>query len=489
MCNLCILLYYCIVYYISFKPNQYKKMMFFWPINVKKNANRETFIFNLKILSLMKFLRSLRTVINLHFKKNVRFQLFELKKIIGVQSMDNTSKLDKIIEHLFSINPLPVSLADAEWLCNKIRPMLLIEPTLLEISGPLHVVGDIHGQINDLVHIFKAVGLPPYAKWLFLGDYVDRGKYSVEVICLLFALKIKYPYQIYLIRGNHETRDMTEIFGFEKECREKLSHTIWPLFCTTFDALPLAAVINNTIFCVHGGISPDLFSIHQIREIDRPFDIPQNGMITDLLWSDPNPNVEEYGQSSRGSTVTWGLGPVKKFMQNNKLTMVVRGHQVALNGFDYPFYPNKSIVTLFSASNYDITCRNKAAYMVVDKDGKTSFRTPNYFNMAMTMPLPLPKRVSTSPDALPTFTQNSRLASKYKYTEDAMSKSPRNNMQKKRSRSNSLSLTDPIGRDYSSPSMLANTTTSCYSPPVKKRALRTQSALMSRRNGLRNSLS
>lgn len=403
--------------------------------------------------------------------------------------MENTSKVDKIIEHLFSINPLPISLTDAEWLCNKIRPMLLIEPTLLEISGPIHVVGDIHGQINDLVHIFKSVGLPPYAKWLFLGDYVDRGRHSVEVICLLFALKIKYPYQIYLIRGNHETRDMTEIFGFEKECREKLSHTIWPLFCTTFDALPLAAVINSTIFCVHGGISPDLFSIHQIREIDRPFDIPQNGLVTDLLWSDPNPNVEEYGQSSRGSTVTWGLSPVKKFMQDNKLTMVVRGHQVALNGFDYPFYPNKSIVTLFSASNYDISCRNKAAYMIIDKDGLPSFRTPNFFSM--TMNLPVPKRSS---DALPTFTQNTRLASKYRVSDEMNSsmprqpKTPRNNLSKKRTRSFSMSHTDPIGVDYSSPSVLAST--GCYSPPpVKKRALRTQSALMSRRNGLRNSLS
>lgn len=404
----------------------------------------------------------------------------------------NASKLDKIIDQLLTPNPLPVTVSEAEWLCNKIKPMLILEPSLLEISGPLQVVGDIHGQINDLSHILRTVGLPPYAKWLFLGDYVDRGRYSVEVICLLFALKIKYPYQIYLIRGNHETRDMTEIFGFEKECREKLNGTIWPLFCTTFDTLPLAAVINYSIFCVHGGISPELFSLSQINNIDRPFDIPQNGLVTDLLWSDPSPDVEDYGESTRGSTVTWGLNPVKKFMRDNKLTMVVRGHQVALNGFDYPFFPNKSIVTLFSASNYDITCRNKAAYMVIDKDGKPSFRIVNHLLMPMASPPPVPRRISTSPTSLPSFSQNSRLTNKYKASDDLTAmprqpKSARNTMQRKRSNSLSLSNnTDPIGLDYSSPSMLA--ASSYYSPPPKKRAVRTQSALMSRRNGLRNSL-
>ncbi|OHT07769.1 protein phosphatase-2B [Tritrichomonas foetus] len=298
-------------------------------------------------------------------------------------------KLDDFIEKLMCANPAPVSSTEAQWLCLKIRPLLLAEPSLLVISGPINIVGDIHGQIHDLVQIIHTVGLPPYAKWLFLGDYVDRGKNSVEVICLLFALKMKFPSQIYLIRGNHESRDMTEIFGFADECRQKLNISIWSLFCATFDALPIAAVVNFRILCVHGGISPDLASIKQIADISRPCDIPQSGFVTDLMWSDPLAETREYADSIRGSTVTWGLEPAKRFMKANKLTMIVRGHQVAFQGFEFPFFPNKSVVTVFSASNYDPAIKNKAGYMIVDKEGKVSFKS---LTPSLSMSMPIPKR-------------------------------------------------------------------------------------------------
>ena len=389
--------------------------------------------------------------------------------------MQNPLKIDELIVRLCCANPAPVTPSEAQWLCIKIRPMLLTEPSLLEISGPLQIVGDIHGQIHDLSQILHSVGLPPYAKWLFLGDYVDRGKNSVEVICLLFALKIKFPTQIYLLRGNHESRDMTEIFGFAEECRQKLSISIWSLFCATFDALPIAAVVNFSILCVHGGISPDLVTLKQIADISRPCDIPQSGFITDLMWSDPLNETKEYAESIRGSTVTWGLAPAQRFMKANKLNMIVRGHQVALNGYEFPFFPNKSIVTVFSASNYDIQIKNKAAYMIVDKDGHVSYKTIQGANLGM--PLPRQRRLSSPRASVPGIPR-------------ARPDTPRSQM---RPRAGSMSLATPPTITVTAtgvPSMVPPPPTSVgVTLAPKKRALRTQSQLTKVNRARRHSAS
>ncbi|OHT07391.1 Serine/threonine-protein phosphatase PP1 isozyme 8 [Tritrichomonas foetus] len=260
--------------------------------------------------------------------------------------------------------------ADAQWLCRTVKPILQSEPTVLDLTGPINVVGDVHGQFTDLVRCLQIGGLPPFSKWLFLGDYVDRGPNSVEVMCLLFALKIRYPTQIFLIRGNHETSEMTEVFGFAQECSRKLTVQTWSLFCDTFEYLPMAAIVNSKYFCIHGGISPKLEKVQQIRNIKRPLTIPPTGMITDLLWSDPNPNISEYGDSERGETCTYGLAPIKRFLQNNNLKFLIRGHQVAENGYDFPFLPEKCTVTVFTASNYSPDLNNKAAFMKIDQAGK-----------------------------------------------------------------------------------------------------------------------
>lgn len=402
--------------------------------------------------------------------------------------MAETLNVDGIIEKLTSRNP-SISMNDAQSLCNKIKHMFLLEPSLLEISGPLNIVGDIHGQINDLVQILKRVGLPPYAKWLFLGDYVDRGKYSVEVICLLFALKIKFPSQIYLIRGNHESRDMTEIFGFAEECRQKLNISMWSLFCTVFDTIPIGAVVNYTIFCVHGGISPGLSTLSQIAEITRPFDIPPTGMLTDLMWSDPSPDIVEYGDSTRGATVTWGIAPAKTFMKNNKLTMIVRGHQVALNGYEFPFAPNKSIVTVFSASNYDPNVSNKAGYIVIDNDGKLSYKTLTS-NFAMTLPIPPRPTSAQAVSSLPQ--KKGRVPFPDNHHNDDLQLTPRRQMRplfdknERKKRTGSLTL-----KSSDIPSFAANFSKGVCSIPTpqlpRKRAFRSQSTLanttkMARRN-------
>ena len=259
--------------------------------------------------------------------------------------------------------------SDALFLCKTVKPILMKEETVLDLSGPINIVGDLHGQLDDLVKCIQIGGLPPFTKWLFLGDYVDRGPNSVEVMCLLFALKIRYPGQVFLIRGNHETTEMTSMFGFQQECTKKLNASMWSIFCDTFEYMPIAAIVEDKFFCIHGGISPQLDSVQQIRDMTRPLHIPQRGLLTDLLWSDPTDETFDFGISMRGNTCTYGVNAAKRFLQANNLKMIVRGHQVAENGYDFPFLPDKSCVTIFTAGNYSAD-RNKAAFMVIDQLGK-----------------------------------------------------------------------------------------------------------------------
>ena len=259
------------------------------------------------------------------------------------------------------------------WILATVQPIFENEPNVLVLSSPIHICGDIHGQLHDLLSIFSLGGLPPNQKFLFLGDYVDRGSESVEVICLLFCLKILYPNRVFLLRGNHESREMTRVFGFSDECRAKLNKQMHKFFCMIFNKMPLCSLIDDRIFCVHGGISPSLTSLDQIQEIDRFGEIPEEGLFSDLMWSDPSPKVDEWAPSDRGCTFLWGLAPVKKFLSDNNMAMVVRGHQVAKEGFNFPFEPDHCVVTVFSATNYADEYRNKGCFMSIAGDGKMTF--------------------------------------------------------------------------------------------------------------------
>jgi serine/threonine-protein phosphatase PP1 catalytic subunit len=256
---------------------------------------------------------------------------------------------------------------------------LLSEPSLLELDRPIRICGDIHGQFTDLLRVFEMGGLPPASKYLFLGDYVDRGDKSVEVILLLFALKIRFPTFIYLLRGNHESPEMTEMFGFADECRRKLSRPMWDIFLRVFDCLPIAAVITGGFFCIHGGISPHLQSLDDIAAIRRPTSIPEEGLLADLLWSDPNADVVDWGPNDRGATISWGEQAAVDFLTRTEMSYIVRAHQMAMDGFDFPFQNNPKIVTVFTASKYAGEFRNKAAIMIVDEAGEPSFAPlPNW---------------------------------------------------------------------------------------------------------------
>lgn len=167
------------------------------------------------------------------------------------------------------------------------------EPVLIEIPAPVKVFGDIHGQFIDLLRLFSLVGYPKdnKSKYLFLGDYVDRGKQSIETICLLLAYKIRYPNQFYLLRGNHECSSVNRTYGFYDECKRKYDLQIWKQFTLCFNWLPVAALVHEKILCMHGGLSPDLIDIKDIVKIARPSDVPDKGMLCDLLWSDPDKSI------------------------------------------------------------------------------------------------------------------------------------------------------------------------------------------------------
>jgi serine/threonine-protein phosphatase PP1 catalytic subunit len=159
----------------------------------------------------------------------------------------------------------------------------LSQPIFLELEAPIKICGDIHGQYYDLLRLFEYGGYPPEANYLFMGDYVDRGRQSIETISLLFAYKIKYPENFFLLRGNHETSAINRIYGFYDECKKRYSIKLWKLFSDCFNCLPVAALIDDKIICMHGGLSPKLNSLEDIARILRPTDVPEEGIIPFLF--------------------------------------------------------------------------------------------------------------------------------------------------------------------------------------------------------------
>jgi serine/threonine-protein phosphatase PP1 catalytic subunit len=191
--------------------------------------------------------------------------------------------------------------------------------------------GDIHGQYPDLLRLFEYGGFPPDSNYLFLGDYVDRGKQSIETICLLLAYKIKFPDNFFLLRGNHECASINRIYGFYDECKRRFSVRLWKTFTDCFNCLPVAAVVDDKILCMHGGLSPEMDSLDQIRAIERPADVPDQGLLCDLLWSDPDRDTKGWGDNDRGVSYTFGADRVTEFLKKHDLDLVCRAHQVFLD--------------------------------------------------------------------------------------------------------------------------------------------------------------
>ncbi|KEH33779.1 serine/threonine-protein phosphatase 5 isoform X1 [Medicago truncatula] len=246
------------------------------------------------------------------------------------------------------------------------KEMLQALPSLVDITVPhgkhFTVCGDVHGQFYDLLNIFELNGLPSEENpYLFNGDFVDRGSFSLEVILTLFAFKCMSPSAIYLARGNHESKSMNKIYGFEGEVRSKLNETFVELFAEVFCCLPLAHVINEKVFVVHGGLfSVDGVKLSEIRSINRFCEPPEEGLMCELLWSDPQP-LPGRGPSKRGVGLSFGGDVTKRFLKDNNLDLVVRSHEVKDEGYEVDH--DGKLITVFSAPNYCDQMGNKGAFI------------------------------------------------------------------------------------------------------------------------------
>jgi serine/threonine-protein phosphatase PP1 catalytic subunit len=286
--------------------------------------------------------------------------------------------IDKIIEKLLSVKGSKpgkqVNLLESEvtGLVTKAREIFISQPILLELEAPLKICGDIHGQYYDLLRIFDYGGFPPEANYLFLGDYVDRGKQSLETICLLLAYKIKYPENFFLLRGNHECSSINRLYGFYDECKRRYNFKVWKSFGDCFNCLPVAAIIDDKIICMHGGLSPDLTNLEQITRIMRPTEVPDEGLLCDLLWSDPDKDIKGWAENERGVSYVYGQEIVGTFLKKQELDLICRAHQVVEDG--YEFFAKRQLVTVFSAPNYCGEFDNSAAIMSVDENLVCSFQ-------------------------------------------------------------------------------------------------------------------
>eukprot|EP00555_Chaetoceros_dichaeta_P001024 CAMPEP_0198274226 /NCGR_PEP_ID=MMETSP1447-20131203/59579_1 /TAXON_ID=420782 /ORGANISM="Chaetoceros dichaeta, Strain CCMP1751" /LENGTH=520 /DNA_ID=CAMNT_0043968271 /DNA_START=46 /DNA_END=1611 /DNA_ORIENTATION=+ len=256
-------------------------------------------------------------------------------------------------------------------------------PSLLDVSIPdttdspnnkephVTVCGDTHGQFYDVLNIFSINGTPSATNpYVFNGDFVDRGSFSVEVILTFLLLKMACPQCIYLTRGNHETKNMNRIYGFEGEVKHKYDDKVFDLFLEVFCQLPLAVVIENKVFVTHGGIPVQPVTLDTIRKIKRGCEPPESGLMSDLLWSDPQPFPGK-SPSKRGVGFAFGPDITEAFLEKNHLELLVRSHEVKDEG--YLVEHGGKTITIFSAPNYCDSMGNKGAFIHFEKHMQPKF--------------------------------------------------------------------------------------------------------------------
>eukprot|EP01128_Nolandella_sp_AFSM9_P003309 TRINITY_DN140_c1_g1_i1.p1 TRINITY_DN140_c1_g1~~TRINITY_DN140_c1_g1_i1.p1 ORF type:complete len:484 (+),score=111.14 TRINITY_DN140_c1_g1_i1:1710-3161(+) len=275
---------------------------------------------------------------------------------------------------------------------------LKTQPNIVEVSlddleddGKFTVCGDVHGQYYDLLNIFKLNGLPsPSNRYLFNGDYVDRGSFSCEVVLLLFAYKLLYPTSFFLCRGNHETTNMNKVYGFEGEVKAKYSELAMEMFTEVFNYLPLGHVIGKKVIVVHGGLfSQDGVTIADLQKVDRNQQPPLSGLMSEVMWSDPQP-LPGRGPSKRGVGLAFGPDVTASFLATNDLEMIIRSHEVKEEG--YLVEHNGKLVTVFSAPNYCDQVGNKGAFINFKKD-----MVPSYVSFTHVPHPPVPPMAYASP--------------------------------------------------------------------------------------------
>ena len=291
----------------------------------------------------------------------------ENEKLLLQNNFHINNNLDEQIEQLRKCQY--ITEIEVKLLCEKAKELFIEESNVVIIDAPITICGDIHGQFDDLTELFVKGGKCPETNYLFMGDFVDRGFNSVETFLLLLALKVRYPDRITLIRGNHETRQITQVYGFYDECMRKYgSINVWRYCTEIFDYLPISAIIDEKIFCIHGGLSPTIDTIDEIRNIDRKQEVPHDGAMCDLLWSDPDQDQKGFGISPRGAGYLFVEDVVNTFEEINKIDLIARAHQLVMEGYKMMF--GGKLVTIWSAPNYCYRCGNMASILKLDENLK-----------------------------------------------------------------------------------------------------------------------
>ncbi|CAF1049431.1 unnamed protein product [Rotaria sp. Silwood1] len=301
--------------------------------------------------------------------------LLTIKEIFGTSDKPNLSLL---LQHLEAEGRLELDAALTIMIRG--RELTAREPNLLEIGTPVTIVGDIHGQFFDMLKMFEKGGDVASNRYLFLGDYVDRGQFSVEVVLYLWAIKITYPDTFFLLRGNHECRNLTVYFTFKDECLLKLGDLFYEECMKSFDCLPIAALVQGQLFCLHGCISPEIRYIREVTDINRIIEPPTKGPLCDILWADPTDGydnekleqkLEMYTHNGpRGCSYNVSYKAMCKFLDDNDLLCVIRAHQVQSAGckmykkHEKTLFP--TLVTIFSAPNYCEVYKNRGAILRYD---------------------------------------------------------------------------------------------------------------------------
>uniref|UniRef100_A0A8R1DZ28 Serine/threonine-protein phosphatase n=2 Tax=Caenorhabditis japonica TaxID=281687 RepID=A0A8R1DZ28_CAEJA len=291
--------------------------------------------------------------------------------------------LDKYLERLMNIGKLgsgftttieECEISDLIAECNQVFTR---QPMMIECAPPVSIVGDIHGQFGDLMRIFNTIGFPPEVNYLFLGDYIDRGQFSVETMLILMCIKMKYPENFILLRGNHETKLINRIYGFYDDLNKRFgTPRLYDDFTKMFEQMPLTGLVGKRILCMHGGLSNDLMnakSLDILNAFARPLHDPPNpSLAIDVLWADPDVNTKGFKANIRGCSCTFGPDVVAQTCEKFQLDLIVRAHQVVQDG--YEFFANKKLVTLFSAPHYCGQFDNAGAIMQVSPTMVCSFK-------------------------------------------------------------------------------------------------------------------
>ena len=293
--------------------------------------------------------------------------------------------LNRQVENLFFPNK-DVAINYMKMVANKAEEIFTKESRVLSLTSPCYIFGDIHGNLKDLLiysqNIWKTSPFVNQSKFLFLGDYVDRGSYGVECIIYLFCMKILAPNNFFLLRGNHEVREIQEQFSFQRECDTRYNDELWEIINMAFDRLPLVAIMDEKVFCAHGGIPVSVNTIAQIRSITSPLDNPllQSIEAWEILWNDPiskvdfdrlsafeqNFSLQTNGFSrniKRGTAMMYTDLAVQQFLKRNHLDQVIRAHEVFEEGFC--LHLQGEVLTVFSSSKY-VDLNNRSGILFLD---------------------------------------------------------------------------------------------------------------------------